>query len=154
MTGIHEPKVGPIEPVRSGPASRRAAAVRRTLLKKPTFEIIKLLLHWPCFHFKFYLRWFENNTIGIKMFYPLIFNHLKCKMKTKLIAIGNIIVIIFFMSRIRIKMHFKFFLINFTMKYRLRGTYAAPTRLSTCAKFDLRNGWIQTLFLWILKSLD
>ena len=37
-------------------------------------------------------------------------------MKTKLIAIGNIIVIIFFISRIRIKMHLKFFLMKITMK--------------------------------------
>lgn len=52
------------------------------------------------------------------MFYPpLIFHHLKCKMKTKLITIGNIIVIIFFISRIRIKIHLRFFLMNFTMKF-------------------------------------
>ena len=37
-------------------------------------------------------------------------------MKTKLIAIGNIIVIIFFISRIRIKMHLKFFLMKITMQ--------------------------------------
>ena len=35
-------------------------------------------------------------------------------MKTTLIAIGNIIVIIFLISRIRIKMHFRFFSMNFT----------------------------------------
>ena len=47
-------------------------------------------------------------------------------MKTKLIAIGNIIVIIFFISRIRIKMHLKFFLKEITMK-------------SAYAKLNLQN---------------
>ena len=121
-------------------------------MNKPTFEIIKLRLRCHSFHIRWTPRplaqgWFlGQNLLKVRdLFYFPNKQIVSEKMKTKLIAIGSIIVIIFFISRIKIKRHLRFFKSNSTLN-----PFENPTKRITKYKDNIVYS-IPSLYYWIYQ---